>query len=185
MNDKAIIELLQQKEEQGLHEAIIQYGKALRKVICIIMASSPQEDIEEVLQDTFVKLWKKRMTLDIDKSLKSYLYAIARNTAISKLRQNNRILYVDDEILQSIPNSEDITQNIEDEELHQLIIEIIRELAEPKDQVFYCRYYLNMSIKEIAQILNLKERKVENILFREKATLRKKLEERGIHQNDR
>ena len=130
--------------------------------------------------DSFVKLWEKRQSLDADKSLKAYLYAIARSAAIDRLRRSKTMLYMDEDILLSIVDGDDFTKEIETKELHQQLLEVIRELESPKNQIFYCRYFLNMSVKRIAAFLDIKEKKIENILSREKENLRKKLVKRGV-----
>ena len=180
MDDKAITELLMRDAERGIQNALLKYGKAVRKIIRVIMVSSPEQDMEEVFMDSFVKLWEKRQSLDADKSLKAYLYAIARSAAIDRLRRSKTMLYMDDDILLAIVDGDDFTKEIETEELHQQLLEVIRELESPKNQIFYCRYFLNMSVKRIAAFLDIKEKKIENILSREKENLRKKLVKRGV-----
>lgn len=44
---------------------------------------------EDIVQDVFVKLWTGRKTIDIDKSLKSYLVIMVRNQAINELRRTH------------------------------------------------------------------------------------------------
>ena len=90
------------------------------------------------------------------------------------------MLYMDEDILLAIVDGDDFTKEIETKELHQQLLEVIRELESPKNQIFYCRYFLNMSVKRIAAFLDIKEKKIENILSREKENLRKKLVKRGV-----
>ena len=90
------------------------------------------------------------------------------------------MLYMDEDILLAIVDGDDFTKEIETEELHQQLLEVIRELESPKNQIFNCRYFHNMSVKRIAAFLDIKEKKIENILSREKENLRKKLVKRGV-----
>ncbi len=45
-----------------------------------------REDVEEVVSDTFLALWRSREGLDPEKSLRAYLAAIARNQAADRRR---------------------------------------------------------------------------------------------------
>lgn len=184
MNDNTLLQLLRDDPERGLHEAIQQYGRPLGKIIASIMPASSGEDKEEVLQDCFVKLWQNRMRIETERSLKSYLYAIARNTAVDRLRQTKEIIYLDEEMTNALSDPENILRRIEKQELHQIFLEGIRELGEPKSQVFYMRYFLNMRVKEIAEHLDVREKKVENILSRDKKKLWKLLSEKGVERYD-
>ncbi len=57
-------------------------------------------------------------------------------------------------------------------------------MGEPERSVFVLRYFYFFSIKDIALELDIDSKKVENILYRKKAMLRKLLIERGITYNE-
>jgi RNA polymerase sigma-70 factor (ECF subfamily) len=46
-----------------------------------------REDAEEIVQDTFVKIWENRATLNEELSFSSYLFTIAKNLIINKVRR--------------------------------------------------------------------------------------------------
>ncbi|MDZ7606263.1 MAG: sigma factor [Cyclobacteriaceae bacterium] len=46
------------------------------------------EDAEEITQDVFVKLWQKRNLIDEERSFSNFLYTIAQNLVIDKMRQH-------------------------------------------------------------------------------------------------
>ena len=57
-------------------------------------------------------------------------------------------------------------------------------MDEPDRSVFVLRYFYFFSVKDIALELDIDSKKVENILYRKKALLRKLLVERGITYNE-
>lgn len=80
-----IISLLQQGDKQGISLAYQNYGQALLGIIYKIIPTP--ELAEEVLQDTFVKIWKYAKQYDSSKGrLYTWFVNIARNTAIDKVR---------------------------------------------------------------------------------------------------
>jgi len=81
----ALIKLLKEKDEQGLTYLYDHYAAALNGIILRIVGS--EKVAEEVLQQTFLKIWQKIDTYDIKKStLFTWMSRIARNTAIDVRR---------------------------------------------------------------------------------------------------
>ena len=54
------------------------------------------EDIEEIISDVFVALWKNQDLLDTSKGLDSYIAGITRNIVSKKFRNLKNITYIDD-----------------------------------------------------------------------------------------
>ena len=50
-----------------------------------------KEDSEDIVQETFIKAWQKINRYDKEKSLKTWLFTIAKNTAVDKLRKKKTI----------------------------------------------------------------------------------------------
>ncbi|MEZ5039876.1 MAG: sigma-70 family RNA polymerase sigma factor [Saprospiraceae bacterium] len=87
MDDKTtdIIRLLKQQDKKSIEILYDQYGAALYGVVLkIVQAETLAED---VLQDTFVKIWRNGATYDSDKgTLFTWMLNIARNTAIDTIK---------------------------------------------------------------------------------------------------
>jgi RNA polymerase sigma-70 factor (ECF subfamily) len=47
--------------------------------------------IEEIVQDVFLKLWERRIDFDHVESIRGFLYTSCRNTALNRIKQENRI----------------------------------------------------------------------------------------------
>ncbi|WP_115462109.1 RNA polymerase sigma factor [Winogradskyella aurantiaca] len=88
--EQRIISYLQQGDKRALNLLYENYSGSLFGVI--LKVTSNQELAEDALQETFVKVWKNASKYDPKKAkLFTWLYRIARNTAIDKLRSyNNR-----------------------------------------------------------------------------------------------
>ena len=185
MEEKKLLELLRYDSERGIREATTQYGKAVHTICCSMLRGYPREEIEEVEADTFLKLWKNSDKIQIDEShsLKSYLYTIARNTALDVCRKKKpQILSMDAELenLMEAASGISVEKHMENKEISNALHEVIAALGEPDNQVFLYKYFLMLRNKEIARHLQIVEKKVENILYRGKEKLRKQLAERGI-----
>jgi len=88
--EQKIISYLQQGDKRALNLLYKNYSGSLFGVI--LKVTNRQELAEDALQETFVKVWKNASKYDPKKAkLFTWLYRIARNTAIDKLRSyNNR-----------------------------------------------------------------------------------------------
>lgn len=120
-----------------------------------------KEDIEDVIQDVFIKLWAERDSLNIF-YIKTYLYKAVRNQMLTLLRnQKNREILLDQwakELVQDI-EAKDIIDRIEFETLYQ---EAITQLPPKCRDIYFLSREQQYSYKEIAQLRGISEKTVEN-----------------------
>ena len=87
MDEAALIRGLRASDRHALEEAVGQYTHYLTAVAARAMACAPdREDLEEVVSDTFLALWRFRDNLDPERPLRPWLAVAARNLAVSRLR---------------------------------------------------------------------------------------------------
>ena len=55
-----------------------------------------EEDVEEIISDVFLALWKNQEKLDINKDLSSYLAGITKNLYNKKMRDRKSNMNIDD-----------------------------------------------------------------------------------------
>lgn len=180
--DKRILSLLKKSPEEGLSLALDTYGGSVKTICKNILYDCSSEDIEEAISDTFLKLWRNVDKFKKEKgtNLKSYIYAIARNTSLDKRRQlknYNLILPLEEDSLELSINMEDsYAKKIN----NSLIRKTINNMEEPDKSIFILRYFYFEKIKDISKRLDLTPKKVENCLYRGKEKLKKSLIEGGI-----
>jgi len=86
--EKHIVELLQERNEKAISLLYEHYGDTLYGVAKKVVRD--EELAQDVLQESFVKIWKKSDSYDVTKAkLFTWLFRITRNTAIDKLRSVN------------------------------------------------------------------------------------------------
>ena len=86
--EKHIVELLQERNEKAISLLYEHYGDTLYGVAHKVVRNS--ELAQDVVQESFVKIWKKSDSYDHTKAkLFTWLFRITRNTAIDKLRSVN------------------------------------------------------------------------------------------------
>ncbi len=99
--EKHIVELLQERNEKAISLLYEHYGDTLFGVAHKVVRD--EELAQDVLQESFVKIWKKSDSYDPSKAkLFTWLFRITRNTAIDKLRSVN--IKADREIQMDVSN---------------------------------------------------------------------------------
>lgn len=179
MDDKELIRLIRNDTSIGIRKAIETYGKAVKTICTYILKGYPEEDVEEAISDSFVGLWKNIGRFDSERygSLKSYIYGIARKTALNRRRELMKHKLTED--LDNIIIPAD--QNVEQDAIGEVYISIIKNsilnFSTPDKEIFIYRYLQEKSVKEIAELLSLTPKSVENRLARGKARLKNQLME--------
>ena len=118
--EQKIISYLEQGNKKALDLLYEHYSGSLYGVI--LKVTTNEELAEDALQETFVKVWKNARKYDASKAkLFTWLYRIARNTAIDKLRSFNNRFYKEVQIDKSdvyILPSMNINQDVIDIKKH-------------------------------------------------------------------
>lgn len=125
----------------------------------------------ELTQETFVKVWNNRKNLKTDKSIKNYLYNIARNLAIDHLRKSER----EADYLSQIPSVQSLSYQDDDFELREQIIASVDKLPEPLRVVFSLSRFEGFKNQEISETLHISIKTVESRLSRALKILQEKL----------
>jgi len=125
-----------------------------------------QELVKDSLQELFISLWNKRDSLPEVKNVKSYLITSLRNRLIRKMSnsQKTKIYNIDELLLQS--NVDQIADDTEKERLSKKLRIKISHLSLRQKEVLHLRYYQNLSLVEISEIMNMKYQSVSNLLGR-------------------
>ena len=114
---------------------------------------------EDLAQDVFMKVWDKREEIQLD-TIKSYLYTIANNMLLNKIRHNKVVMnFVEKHKTQQEEQSPQF--RLEEKEFKQELERIISAMPEKQREVFLMNRIEEMTYKEIAERLELSVKAVE------------------------
>ncbi|RPD39245.1 RNA polymerase sigma-70 factor [Chitinophaga barathri] len=132
-------------------------------------------EAEEVVQLVFSQLWEKRETIMINGSERSYLFTAIRNTAISQWRKQN----VRSEKEQSFGRMQDDTvhMSMQARELEQKLHTALEKLPERCREVFILSRKEQLKYAEIATVMNISVKTVENQMGKALKILHQELRE--------
>jgi RNA polymerase sigma factor (sigma-70 family) len=153
MTDEAILALATQPDTQdeGFRQLVIKYQQRLYHVIRRQVPS--HEDADDILQNTFIKVFRHLSGFENRSELYTWLYRIATNEVINHLHRSKRNRV--EEL--KVNDSRQADAYINTDQLSETLETIIRTLPERQQMVFRMRYYDELSYKEIAALLSLTE----------------------------
>lgn len=153
-----------------------EYWEKLFKQIIRILPD--EDDAIDVVQQTFVDLWAIRERIPQIKSLKSFLFIMARNLAFKQLKERlkseqYRVYYT------SHYNTSPLVteQQVDFKELNTILENHINKLPEKMREVFLLSRKSNLSYLEIAQHLNISDKTVKKQINNALKILKLKIDE--------
>ena len=182
LNDKKIISAIINRDEQMLAFVVQKYSKLLWKIAApILINAASVQDVEECVADVFIHLWQCPEKYDSDKGrLSAWLSMVARSKAIDRYRQivRKRELPIEEIVAESPVYAEIATADAENERL----LSCIGELDENEKELIIRRYYYEQKPAEIAVVLDIPKKQVENRLYYVRQKLRKMMEKQEGEQ---
>lgn len=112
------------------------------------------ERAREVVQDTFLKLCRRRSPLE-DDHLAPWLYTVCRNGALDVRRKEKRMTTLDEARLQQIPVTQDFPAALEQNEQLVEVMNVLGTLPANQQEVLRLKFQGDLSYKEISRIANL------------------------------
>jgi len=134
-----------------------------------------EQAAEDIVQHMFLKLWEKKDTIQIEKSVASYLYRAVYNDSLNYLKhQKVRTAYEAHET-RNAGNSSNSPESISYKELEQKLELALKELPEGCRTVFQMSRFEELKYHEIAAKLEISVKTVENQMGKALRLLREKL----------
>lgn len=184
--DPELVERFRKGRSSAFRELVRRYqGKVYALALRL---TSNQADAQEVLQDTFLSVYRKIETFRGDSAFSSWLYRITANAALMKIRSrgNRRDVPLDD-VLSAVEGqpyiptmgrdwSEDAERVAINRQLAQQIGAAVEKLPEKYRVVFLLREVEGLPTQEVADALGLSTPTVKTRLHRARLFLRQELE---------
>ena len=149
--EKQIVTLLQNSDKKAISLLYENYADALFGVIKKVI--SDDDTAEDVLQETFVKIWRYAKKYDASKAkLFTWLYRIAYNTAIDKVRsqknKSNKEVQMETSAVYKVTSNE-LNQDVLDIKKH------LRSLDEKYQIVINALFFEGMTQQEASDELDI------------------------------
>ncbi|MDX1278954.1 RNA polymerase sigma factor [Oceanihabitans sediminis] len=158
LNETLLINQLKsnQTKEQAFKELVSLYKERLYWHIRHIVKS--HDDTDDVLQNTFIKVFRNIDNFKGDSKIYSWMYRIATNEAISFINKNAKRLQTTNEEAQDLAiNNLQSDVYFEGDEIQLKLQKAIATLPQKQQIVFNMRYFQDIKYKDMAEILETSE----------------------------
>jgi len=140
--------------------------------LCYLLLGDP-DDAEDVAQETFLRAWNHLKRFDSTRPLRPWLLSIASNLSSNRRRSAGRYIAALTRAFRDEPPLINIEEkNVKSTQADDLW-KAVQTLNLPDQQIIYLRYFLDLSVGETAQVLEVAEGTVKSRLNRAIEKLRK------------
>ena len=174
--DKGLVHLLGQRDERAFEQVFKQHYKPLHAYAFTLLKDDAAA--EEMVQNVFCKLWERQDGLHITGSIAAYLYRAVHNESLNYLKHQKvrtehslRVSYHMD------GRGESATRTVRMKELEEKLRTALNELPEGCRTVFQLSRFEELKYSQIAEVLGISIKTVENQMGKALKLLRTQLAE--------
>ena len=188
--DEELVRRAQNDDPWAIEQLVLRYQKKVYQIAYQMLAGDEQE-AQDLTQDTFLKAFRNIKRFKGNASFYTWLYRIVINTCLDARRRRRRWKEIFFPWRLERPKEETCTSSLEDypdpdknanplsmagkRQLEQDLKKVMNTLSERQRDIFQLKIFHEMSIPEIAQMMNLAEGTVKTHLFRATQVIQKRL----------
>ena len=147
-------------DEQSLKNLIERYLSSIYNFVYHLCGN--KQDAEDITQEVFVKVWKNIKKYKPEQNFKTWIFSVARNTAIDWLRKRKNLVFSDFET----ENGENVIENTISDDNHRtdelailyenkkILYKAMEKLSPIHQSILIMRYNEEFTFKEIGEILD-------------------------------
>ena len=156
-------------DQHAIEELVRRYQDVAFRVACLI--TGDPDDAQDATQTGFIKAIQALPTFRIDAPFRPWLLRIVANEAKNRVRSTTRrpTAPLDERIVSLEPSPHEIAER---DERQRELLAAIRSLGPDDQQIIACRYFLDLSEGEMAELLDCPRGTVKSRLSRATGRLR-------------
>lgn len=171
MDETTLIRRAAQGDAAAWEPLTLTHQQAVFRLAYLLLGDA--DDAEDIAQETFVRAWTSLKRFDSTRALRPWLLSIAANLSRNRLRSAGRYVSALMRAFRERPTESSVEEtsahNTESNELWRAV----RQLDMPDQQIVYLRYFLDLSVSETAEALQIAEGTVKSRSSRALEKLRK------------
>ncbi|HVM60752.1 MAG TPA: sigma-70 family RNA polymerase sigma factor [Verrucomicrobiae bacterium] len=171
--DSDIVRQIQSGDAAAFDELMRRYKHPVVNFVFRMLASA--HDADDVAQDVFVRVYQNLDTYRPETKFSTWLFALARNAAIDRLRWRARHQAESIESAPEIMAPSGTAEDVHAREIGDQIAAAVAKLPEDQRTAMILSEYHGMAGAEVAAVMRCSEKSVESRLYRARQTLRSAL----------
>ncbi len=185
-SDEELVAAFQAGETAAFDQLQVRWAGRVRGAIHRVVGDS--EDVRDLSQEVFLKVYRGLGTFKQEARFSSWLYQIALNACRDRLRRRRRRLQVRlDDLEEGTPalasSSAGPLDMVVSGDLRRAVARAVAALPDEQREVIVLKEYQGMTFVEVAEALGLPVSTVKTRLYRGLHQLRQALERRGIRES--
>ena len=173
--DTELIQQIVQGDERAFDQLVSKYQHSVFNIIYRYIGN--YEDVEDVAQEVFIKIWQNAHSFKGKSKFSTWLYRIVVNQCLDYRSKHKRKLVSLDEMTEKEQTPESLIVEVDHEQRKkaEIVRKAVGDLPERQRIAIVLSKFEDKSYKEIAEIMGVSLSAVESLIFRAKESLKKKL----------
>ncbi len=178
--DFTLMRAIQKGDMVSFNAMVDRYKDRLMNVIGRMLSS--QEEAEDIVQETFVRVYQHRQSFNFQHCFSTWIYTIGLNLARNELRKRRRFKFFEISELQGNEKELAVEAKVPSR-LPEMLNEVVDTLPSKYREAFLLRDIEEMPYEEVAKVLDVPLGTVKSRVNRARLMLREKLQPRMEEQN--
>ena len=137
---------------------------------------------KDIVQATFAKVWEKKDSIDINTSVKSYLFQAAKNKSLDHIRANsNSTMELQDDFREYDVADDEVDKDANSFIIREQIVNALKTLKPKAREIFELNKFKGFTYDEIAEDMGISKRTVESNMAKVFKVLREELTKSEIY----
>lgn len=174
-----IISQCQSGDKTAFRWVVQTYQRMLFSLALKMLAD--EEEAKDVVQETFIRVWKSIKSYDPQKPFSTWLYTIASRTCLNRLKAKKIAACRPEDItvFRQFASEDDSQRTLENSEWISIVKTLAEGLSKKQRLVFTLGQLEGLSPMEIEQITGLDAKQIKDNLYVARQTIRKRLKDLG------
>jgi RNA polymerase sigma-70 factor (ECF subfamily) len=159
--EKEVVELLKQSDQNAFNTLFRFYSAKLYHFSYNYLKST--EEAEEIVQNTFIKIWEKREAIDVSDSFSGFIFTVAHHLILNRIRKIRNENHCKAVLARNVIHIQNETEEkILYDELEKFQQEALIELPPRRKIIYQMIREEGMTYKQVAEQLNISVKTVES-----------------------
>jgi RNA polymerase sigma-70 factor (ECF subfamily) len=183
-----LIQRLINNDSDAVEQFFVEYEPAVSRYIVHTVPDITEEDLADVVQETFIGVLRSLKDYRGDSSLTTWVLRIAHYKAVDALRRR-QVMNKREEAIENMSSDEvsfvgaasaDVEEDVVDEQDIALVRRALASLPPDQRQALTLRYVNGLRVDDVAATMNVSRRKAELLITKGRAALRERLIELDV-----
>jgi len=178
VTDQELIDAIVKRDARAMEQLFARHSVALYRFI--VRFTGDPSLAEDVVSDVFLDVWRGADKFRGSSRVSTWLFAIARNKAVSARRYQPAFLADDDETMMLLGAATDAETDLNQSSRRELIRKCLMQLPPVQREVLDLVYYHEKTVAEVAMIVGIPSGTVKTRMFRARGRMVQLLKGAGV-----